>query len=357
MLRLVLKLIHRLFFKKSRASGVLLIQPLPGIGDVIWYLPHLHAIADACDSVSLLTKPRSFADIVLKTDSSVESVIWLERNPGKHSGLFGFFRLVRELRKRNYAQAWILHGSSRYAWITYLAGIPETFGYGNKFQKHLLSRNDCFLNKKELATHGIQRANLLLKHAKIPVLEKHSLLRFDDYESNAVQCVKRYSLASKSVRKFSFAVGSSAACKQWGEDNFAVLADFLITTYKAQIILIGGPDEQEIIDAIVSRSKSDVECFVVLAGIPLEDVTVILTLCDACVGNDTGVLNISAATGTHSFGLFGSTTPLSYSECLHPVIPLSGLAPSSLQQQTVNRMHEISVTQVSEQIEKVIPLK
>lgn len=42
----------------------LVIQPLPGIGDMIWHLPHIHAIAAASPNgqVDILTKRRSLAD-------------------------------------------------------------------------------------------------------------------------------------------------------------------------------------------------------------------------------------------------------------------------------------------------------
>ena len=39
------------------------IQPLPGIGDMVWHLPHIRAIAQAVGhKVTLVTKPRSAAD-------------------------------------------------------------------------------------------------------------------------------------------------------------------------------------------------------------------------------------------------------------------------------------------------------
>ena len=329
-----------------------MVQPLPGIGDVIWYLPHLHAIADASEAVSLLTKPRSFADVILKTDSAIEEVIWLERNPGKHSGFFGFFRLIREIRKRNFRQAWVLHGSSRYAWILYLAGIPQTYGYGVSFQRYLFTEADCLLSEQELAVHGIERADTLLAHAAIPRLNKDPKLRFDKLNIDLDKYAQKYKFSPKTV-KVAFAVGSSVPFKQWGADNFAALANQIHSLGPVQIILIGGPDETELANDIIKRSTVPPDTYIVLAGIPLEEVALLLSLCDACVGNDTGVLNIAAASNTHSIGLFGSTTPLSYSSFLHPVVP-EGAVPSSKQQNSVNRMHEITVQQVTQQLQKLL---
>jgi heptosyltransferase-2 len=39
----------------------------------------------------------------------------------------------------------------------------------------------------------------------------------------------------------------------------------------------------------------------------------------ACVGNDTGVLNIALASGTTTFGLFGGSPPLTHVASLHVI--------------------------------------
>ena len=44
-----------------------------------------------------------------------------------------------------------------------------------------------------------------------------------------------------------------------------------------------------------------------------------LTHCDFCVGNDTGILNVSAAVECASLGLFGATRPLTHDPQIHAV--------------------------------------
>jgi heptosyltransferase II len=82
------------------APNVAVVQPLPGIGDMIWHLPHLHALAAAAGrAVTLIAKPRSAADQLLGADPAVRDIIWLDRNPqgqrrGRHDGLRGLLRLA-----------------------------------------------------------------------------------------------------------------------------------------------------------------------------------------------------------------------------------------------------------------------
>src|SRR5215469_1412790 len=79
---------------------VVVIQPLPGIGDMVWHLPHIHALSrHFATPVSLLTKPRSRADELFVADATVADVTWADRNPegrrGEHDGPGGFWRLVQ----------------------------------------------------------------------------------------------------------------------------------------------------------------------------------------------------------------------------------------------------------------------
>src|SRR5438552_15723696 len=49
--------------RMSVARRVAVMQPLPGIGDMIWHLPHIRAIARHVGApVTLIAKPRSLAD-------------------------------------------------------------------------------------------------------------------------------------------------------------------------------------------------------------------------------------------------------------------------------------------------------
>lgn len=80
--------------KLPSSQRTLIVQPLPGIGDMIWHLPHIHAIAaTSLDfQVDILTKPRSQADRLLCADPCVRRVLWLERerdHAGVREVLFG----------------------------------------------------------------------------------------------------------------------------------------------------------------------------------------------------------------------------------------------------------------------------
>ena len=67
--------------------AVAFVQPLPGIGDMIWHLPHIRAIAaHVGEPVTLITKPRSAADQIFSAERTIRDVFWLDRNPEARRG-------------------------------------------------------------------------------------------------------------------------------------------------------------------------------------------------------------------------------------------------------------------------------
>ena len=114
-------------------AGTLVIQPLPGIGDMVWHLPHLEAIARTSPggSIAVLTKRRSRADELFAGSPFVRQVLWLERAQsgerlGRHDGLLGGWRLAHDLRAHAFDSVWILHDSTRYALAAWLARVVGT---------------------------------------------------------------------------------------------------------------------------------------------------------------------------------------------------------------------------------------
>ncbi|MDQ2762353.1 MAG: glycosyl transferase family 1, partial [Pseudomonadota bacterium] len=76
---------------------------MPGIGDMVWHLPHIRAIAAYAGApVTLLAKPRSLADQLVVNEPAIADILWIDLNPdgrrGAHDGIGGFRRLIRKLR-------------------------------------------------------------------------------------------------------------------------------------------------------------------------------------------------------------------------------------------------------------------
>ena len=96
--------------------------------------------------------------------------------------------------------------------------------------------------------------------------------------------------------------GGTWPAKLWPAERFADLTDLLVAKTHAQIVLTKGPRDGEAAGKVESAVVGGVLSLPVL---PLRQLAAILSLCAACVANDSGPMHIAAAVGTPTIGLFG----------------------------------------------------
>ena len=311
-------------FQTAAPASLAVVQPLPGIGDMIWHLPHIRALAAAAGRpVTLITKPRSAADQILATEPAVGDIVWMDRNPtgrrGAHDGPLGFLRFVAALRARRFDAIVILHHSHTIAAAAWLAGIPARYGYGSGIQRWLLNRRP-FLARTDQRLHPFDQATAWLRAAGIPQADAEPDLAVPA----AARAELRQRLGILTGPIVAIGVGSSEAYKQWGAANFAALAKGLLEAGWHHLVLIGGSAEASLIGEIVQRLGPHEAALRTAVGWKLTDVAALLAEAAFYVGNDTGVLNIAAAVGVRAYGLFGGWPPLRHSRRIIPVLPPDG---------------------------------
>ena len=286
----------------SSIPRTLVIQPLPGIGDMVWYMPYIHAIAaaDEAKRIDVFTKKRSMADQLFDADANVADVLWFDDVMSRKGWLRGAWRLSKLLRTRHYHRIWVLHESPRYAFAAWLAGIPERYGYGLGWQRKFLNKG-AYLSALFAKAHPIDKANEFVRLNQIVM------------QSDVPQIIlnkAKVSIASEQFHSsprpwIAMGIGSSEPNRQWGEANFTQLAQKIFQALGGTVFIFGGSAEQIAADRI-KQALPDTEQHQIVRVIaqPLSEVCALLSLCDLFVGNDTGMLNASAATGVPSIGLF-----------------------------------------------------
>lgn len=320
----------------GKPGGTLVIQPLPGIGDTIWHLPHLKAIAASAPDrrVTLLTKERSLARELLAGASHVREVLYLAPDKGRHSGPLGGWRLGDDLRPHGFESAWILHTSSRYAVAACRAGIPKRIGYGIGWQDALLT-SPHGLSRRDRRLSAIAKANRLLEMHDLQVSGLAPELPLPQAAKGGAETI----IGHVSTPIVALAIGSSEPFKQWGERNFGDLIAALRERHHLSVVLVGGPAEAESAARIAARFDNP-PWLIQLIERPIIEAAAVVARCAACIGNDTGMLNIAAAVDTPALGLFGGSRPISEDPRLFPLSPPGRIKYGK------DRMSEISVEMV-----------
>ena len=112
---------------------VLVIQPKIGMGDMVIYLPYIHAISKKYQTpVSILVKENSRANQLLVHDKHIKEILILDRtnnNSGTHDGFSGFFKLARDLKSKEFDKVFIFNSSLRYLLISKMARIKYISQY------------------------------------------------------------------------------------------------------------------------------------------------------------------------------------------------------------------------------------
>lgn len=302
-----------------------LVQPRVGIGDMVWHLPHIRALAKhAGGRVTLVARPRSQADQLLGPDDGISDVFWVERDrwttKGRHQGAGGMARLVADLRARRFDAAVLLTRSRALTFAAAAAGIPARWGYGIGTQRWLLNQRP-YLPEAARAAHPYDQASAWLEAAGITLAETEPRLRVSE-------AARRSACARLGAGRGAFVaigIASSDEWKRWPAPRFADLAAHLLDEGWPVVALVGGPAEQAIAETILERlGPVGVQRVVPVLGWHLGELAALLHEAGYYVGNDTAALNIAAAAGTRAYGLFGATPVLGHSADIVPVVPPGG---------------------------------
>jgi heptosyltransferase II len=289
------------------------IQPLPGIGDMVWHVPALHALADRHGPLLLIARPRSSAHLLLAGDPAIGEVTYLGQDRGGLGKLAGFWQLVRLLRRRRPARVYVLHHAARYALAAALAGVPERFGYG-------IGRQPLWLNKGAMLgdahrnTFPLEKSRLFLEGLAIPVPEREPRL----WAAPAAKLRLAARFGHLARPWIALGVGASESWKRWPAHSFARLLDGL--EGPGTRFILGGPDEAALVAAIAGGRANTLA----LSDLALDEVLALLGDCACFVGNDSGLLNMAAAMGIRALGIFGATPPLAHHAGLTAVLPSDG---------------------------------
>ena len=302
---------------------LLVIQPLVGIGDMLWHKPWIDRLTQT-HQVTLMAKPTVQADVVFEGAPNRFSVCRLDRSlrgrRGRHDGLTGFWRLVSDMRGIRADAAVILHNSARYALAARLAGIRWRLGYGMGRQKNHLNAGYC-LEKDMLDRHAIDRvtefADLNGFGLDRPVWSVRPRTAAVS-EAEARLASWQMMTDQQTVKPFlCIGIGSMNPERQWGAARFAELLTRLAEQRPDRpCLILGGPSEQQLADDILANLRKNGLAAPVFLG-RLDEAVALMSLSAGYVGNDTSLLNFMVCLNKPALGLFSHSRPLTYSPHIH----------------------------------------
>lgn len=304
--------------KASRELNRVLCMCLSGLGDMMMFTPTLRVLKQE--------RPHTRIEILIMFDAAKEL---LKNNPDISEIICipflnqTFWRSlcqVLTLRKRKYDAVIAAFPSNRaeYNLIQFLiGGIRIGHNYLNYDRLCLNFLKNRTINESG-HKHVVEENLRLLSLLDIPVPSDYPPMQLSLTESDrdtAKQWVTKYALRGN--RRFGFHPGSAIfknhIRKRWSPENFGAVARHLVEKYQADILILGGPEEDDLKFQIVQASGRP-DHVLPVCNVPLRTSLAILESCQLFIGNDAAFMHFSAALHIPTVAIFAYTDPLS----LHP---------------------------------------
>ena len=264
---------------------VLVIQPKIGMGDMVIYLPYIHAISKKYQTaVSILVKENSRANQLLAEDKHIKEILILDRtknNSGTHDGLSGFFKLSKDLKLKEFDKVFIFNSSLRYLLISKMAGIQN------------ISQYPLFRKKDNVVTS----AKIFTENELGDIVSTQPELIISGDEIN-----KAKQKFSNDFKHICLGISASGPTKRWDIKNFIKLCININARTPSKFYLAAGNNDKDLIDQFLNSELSS-NC-ISFKDLKISETLPIIKNCNLYIGNDTGWLHISSALGIKCLALF-----------------------------------------------------
>jgi heptosyltransferase-2 len=293
-------------------ASTVVIQAKQGIGDVIWHLPFIRAIAATTPAgfVTFLTLPSTHGRELLAGESCVAETLYYENRGSELARGLHLARFTALLRRLRPEAVWILDRSARPALAALLAGVPKRIGLGFGAQRWYIT--NAGIDHRFYHDHPIEWLTALMEAMRVPFTTSEPILRLRPALVSTI--AQRYDALPRPW--IVLGIGSSAPDKDWPLERWGEFIAGLAHRSPGTVFLIGGPDHAARAERLIQSAPGPA---VNACDLTIMEAAALMQKADLFVGSDSGPMNLAAAVGTPAFGLFGPTPVLSYSRFIHAI--------------------------------------
>jgi heptosyltransferase-1 len=276
----------------------ILVVRLGSLGDLIHALPAVTALRDAWPDAEIdWVVERAHAELLTLVPTLSRVMVLGDRTVG------GWWSVIRTLRARRYDVAIDLQGLVKSAALARLSGARRVVGFDRAALRESAAR---FFYTEAIAVgegrHVIDKNLALVRGLTSGIATRSAPFPLAIMASPALEALRAQGIGDFAVLN----PGAAWPNKRWPTQSFAEVARAIRSTYGWTPVVLWGPGEQSIAQAIVDGSGGVAVC---APATTLADLIAISRAAKLFVSGDTGPLHIAGATGTPIVALFGPTTP------------------------------------------------
>ncbi|OGP30529.1 MAG: lipopolysaccharide heptosyltransferase II [Deltaproteobacteria bacterium GWC2_42_11] len=277
------------------------------IGDAVFCEPSIKSIKNNFTHSNITILARPWVAPLFLNNTSVSGCI--EYDPeGIHRGIAGRIRLIKTLRKKQYDLAILFQNAFDAAFLTFIARIPERWGYSTDGRGFLLTKSVRVTGDIKTSHEVFYYKNLLKQIGLNVDIDLKPKLYISDIENEfAERFLMENGLTSARPITGINPGASYGKAKRWLSERFAGVAGRLMNEYRAQIIIFGSKGDAAECREVAEGLKGDL---INLCGrTNLRELISLIKRCSLFITNDSGPMHISASLGVPTVAVFGSTDP------------------------------------------------
>ncbi len=317
MKKLLVKFIYnllKLFYKKKSTSHTNVFNKiiifLPnGIGNVLMHFPALQYLKIKTNYQKIIAITPSYSYPLLKEHFHIDEYIFWDKYKSFIKKVF----LIYKLRKYKF-DLLIKFFPFKGLWVSIIIAliksknkisfydkkIPEMYNLDFSFLYNFTiddtaKQHDVELNLYLLTQFFNDRFHK--PKFRVPIKEK--------FQKEAFSFLNEYNINNNTVL-VGFAIGSkqNTKYKRWELEKYIKLGNYIANQYNAKILLLGGPDEFELLHQAHSQIKNSIVPDKIFN---LNTIMAIIKRCNLFISNDSALMHFAAATNTPVIAIFGPT--------------------------------------------------
>ena len=285
----------------------ILVRTPNWVGDAVISLPALQALRARFPNAEIVLAVKPWVSGVYHRHPAVSRQLIFDP-PGEHQGIRGFYRFVRALRDERFDAAVLFQNAFQAAWMAWSAHIPVRLGYARDGRGFLLTHPveappaAAYGHQVNYYLHLLFRAGLISRIDPVPAI---CLQLAVDERLWAAKYLEALGLTGPRFLVGLNPGGFHGPAKRWLPERYAALADRLIGSLHADVLIFDARAEKSLAEEIALAMKHTP--LIVESQVTLRQLMSLLGVCRLVVSNDSGPMHLAAALGVPVVGIFGST--------------------------------------------------
>jgi len=266
------------------------------IGDLVLATPAILTLRANYPDAYIGVLVSEYAEEVIRNNSEINQTITVKNSK---LNISKYYSLFKQIRRENYDVVIVLYPSFIICLLLFLAGIKRRISHGNKWYVYLFCNEILIQHRSRVEKHEADyNIDLVRVVGGIRKIIRETKIAIDTRELE----LTRKRLSAEGIdRYFVFHCGSGGSARNWGEINYALLADMVIGELKFPVIFTGRGSDRERIQNILNYMKNKA---VYLETNTIRELTALIAMSLAFVGPSTGPLHIANALNIPVLGIY-----------------------------------------------------